>query len=200
MSIPDVKNSPSKVQLLRLGHVYFEHPNLDRLAQFAKDFGFIEARKIDETIYFRGYGRDPVVYVATQSKTGRPKFNGPAFVARDQNEFDKACQISGAIVKEMKNIPGGGYLCTIPRPNETFMHVVYGQEERPCDPSGTPPSATHEVQGPYNEPFKKQRCGSYQRYHEGPALIHKIGHFGYVCKEFDEELEFYTSKIGRAHV
>lgn len=37
--------------------------------------------------------------------------------------------------------------------------------------------------------------GQFQRYHDGPALVHKLGHFGYVCKEFDTELEFYTSNF-----
>jgi hypothetical protein len=37
--------------------------------------------------------------------------------------------------------------------------------------------------------------GQFQRYHDGPALVHKLGHYGYVCKEFDTELEFYTSNF-----
>ena len=199
MSIPDVKNDPSKVQLVRLGHLNFEHPDLEVFTKFAKDFGFIEEKRIDDTIYYRGYGRDPFVYVATQSKSGKPCFKGPAFVAKNQEEFDKACKIAGAKVKDLADAPGGGKLCTIPRPNDTFMHVVYGQNERDFNPSDPPPTATHEVQGPYNGPFEKRRCGEFQRYHEGPALVHKAGHFGYVCKEFDEELEFYTSNFNLVH-
>lgn len=201
MSIPDVRNNASKVQLVRLGHVYFEHLDLATFTKFAEDFGFIAEKKTKDAVYFRGYGRDPVVYIATQSKDGRAKYNGPAFVARDQHEFDKACKIEGAIKSELTEVPGGGMLCTIARPNGTLMHVVYGQKERPFNPSDPPPSATHEVQGPYNGPFEKRRYGEWQRYHEGPALIHKIGHFGYICKdtEFDGELEFYTSNFNFVH-
>ena len=199
MPIPDVKNDSSKVQLVRLGHVYFEHPNLEVFATFAKDFGFVEQKKIGDTIYYRGYGRDPYVYVATKSKTGRARFMGPAFVARDQKEFYKACQISGANVKSLQDAPGGGQMCTITRPNETFMHIIYGQEERRVDVSESIPSATHESQGPYNGPFEKGRRGQFQRYHTGPALVHKVGHLGYVCKEFDEELQFYTSNFNFVH-
>ncbi|KEF57077.1 uncharacterized protein A1O9_07267 [Exophiala aquamarina CBS 119918] len=199
MSIPDVKNDASKVQLVRIGHVYFEHSNLSAFANFAEDFGFIIEKRTSDTIYFRGYGRDPVIYIASQSKDDQPRFKGPAFVARDQHEFDKACKLPGAMQSDLTEVPGGGRLCTIARPNETFMHIIYGQEERPFDPSEPPPSATHEVQGPYNGPFEKRRCGEYQRYHEGPALIHKVGHFGYICKEFDEELDFYTSNFNFVH-
>ena len=43
--------------------------------------------------------------------------------------------------------------------------------------------------------FLSLSSGQFQRFHEGPALIHKVGHFGYVCKDFDSELNFYTSNF-----
>ncbi|KIW65776.1 hypothetical protein PV04_08003 [Phialophora macrospora] len=207
MPIPDVKNDPSKVQLVRLAHVYFEHPDLNTFAKFATDFGFVEEKRDgNRTIYFRGYGRDPYVYVATQSppssasKKGKPKFLGPAFVARDQAEFDKAAKLPGASVTGLDGAPGRGRQVTITRPNGTSMHVVFGQTERAVDTdSGVEPTATHDSQGPFNTPFAKRRLGQFQRYHDGPALVHKLGHFGYVCKEFDDELDFYTSHFNFVH-
>ncbi|KAL3433959.1 Glyoxalase/Bleomycin resistance protein/Dihydroxybiphenyl dioxygenase [Aspergillus tetrazonus] len=74
-------------------------------------------------------------------------------------------------------------MITFARPNRTFLHV------------GQPPTATHETQGPFNYPFDKPRKGQFQRYRDGPALIHKLGHYGYVCKEFQTELEFYTGNF-----
>src|SRR5690242_20206388 len=82
MLIPPISNNPSKVQLDRLGHFYFEHPDLDKFSKFAEDFGFVEAARAKDRIFFRGYGKDPYVYVATRSKDGKPRFCGPAFVAR----------------------------------------------------------------------------------------------------------------------
>ncbi len=199
MPIPDVKNDPSKVQLVRLGHVYFEHPDLNKFAKFARDFGFIEEKRVGDTVYYCGYGRDPYVYVATKAKSGKPKFMGAAFVARDQTEFDKASRIPGATVKSLDQAPGGGQLITIARPNGTYVHIVYGQEERKVNTGKTEPTATHDSQGPYNSPFEKKRLGQFQRYHEGPALVHKLGHLGYVCKEFDDELNFYTSNFNLVH-
>lgn len=69
MPILDVHNNPSKIQLTRLGHVYFEHRDLKEIQRFAKDFGFIEERRIGNTIYYRGYDIDPYVYVVSQSET-----------------------------------------------------------------------------------------------------------------------------------
>jgi hypothetical protein len=43
MLIPPISNDPSKIQLNRTSHVYFEHPNLSKFSKFAADFGFVEA-------------------------------------------------------------------------------------------------------------------------------------------------------------
>jgi hypothetical protein len=38
-------------------------------------------------------------------------------------------------------------------------------------------------------------AGRFQRYNPGPALIHKLGHFGYVVPDFDNELAWYTGNF-----
>lgn len=197
ISIPDVHNNPSKVQLSRIGHVYFEHANLRNFEKFAADFGLVEEKRLGNTTYYRGYGRDPYVYVASQSEKGRSRFLGAAFVARDEENFKKASGIPGAVVKDLSHAPGGGQLVTIPRPDGTFMHIVYGQKEREVDLE--PPTKIIESQGPFNEPFKKGRLGKFQRFKPAPALVHKLGHFGYVSVRFEEELDFYTSNFNFVH-
>ena len=37
--------------------------------------------------------------------------------------------------------------------------------------------------------------GEFQRFKHGPAPVHKLGHFGYISKMFDEDVEFYTSNF-----
>lgn len=197
-SIQTVANNPSKVQLSRIAHVYFQHRDLAKFDKFAQDFGFLKVERKGDTIYYRGYGIDPYIYVASQSPTGRSRFMGAAFVAKDEANFQKAAAIPGAILKELEEAPGGGKMVTFARPNGTFFHVVFGQTER-TETKQPPPSATHDSQGPYNTPFDKKRLGQFQRYHEGPALIHKLGHYGYVCREFETELDFYTSNFNFVH-
>ena len=197
-SIPTVQNDPSKVQLSRIAHVYFEHSDLETFERFAKDFGFIQAERKGDTIYYRGYGKDPYVYVASQSPTRRSRFMGAAFVAKDEENFNKARDLPGASHKVLDDVPGGGEMVTIVRPNGTYLYVVYGQSERELDKTDIP-TATHESQGPFNTPFEKPRKGQFQRYRDGPALVHKLGHFGYVCKEFETELEFYTGNFNFVH-
>jgi len=158
MYFPEVKNNPSKVQLERLSHVYFEHTDLKQFAAFAIDFGFVEQARNGDTIYFRGYGVSPYCYVATKSKNGKARFLGAAFVAQSQEEFDKAAKIDGAVMKDLNEAPGGGKMITFARSDDTFMHVVYGQEERKIE-TKQEPTATHESLGPINKPFEKPRLG-----------------------------------------
>ncbi|KAJ6096514.1 Glyoxalase/Bleomycin resistance protein/Dihydroxybiphenyl dioxygenase [Penicillium sp. IBT 16267x] len=193
MRIPPISNNPEKIQLARLGHVYFEHPDLDKFSEFAKDFGFVEAKRTKDRIYYRGYGKDPYVYVASKSKDNKPRFRGPAFVARSQEEFDKAARLDGATLSDLNDAPGGGKMVTFNRPDGTFFHVTCSQTERVVDPQE--PSATQEQQGPFNKPFDKPRLGQFQRHHPGPALVHKIGHLGYVVPDFDRELAWYTENF-----
>lgn len=158
MLFPKVENNSTKVQLERLSHVYFEHPDIEQFAKFAFDFGFVEAARNEDTVYYRGYGISPYSYVATRSKDGKARFLGAAFVAQSREEFDKASKIDGAEIKDLGDSPGGGKMVTFARTDDTFMHVVYGQEERRIDIQ-EPPTATHDSLGPMNTPFKKPREG-----------------------------------------
>ncbi|KAJ5645283.1 Glyoxalase/Bleomycin resistance protein/Dihydroxybiphenyl dioxygenase [Penicillium longicatenatum] len=176
MRIPSISNNPEKIQLDRLGHVYFGHPDLHKFSEFAKDFGFVEEKRTKDRIYYRGYGKDAYVYVASRSNDDKPRFRGPAFVARPQEEFDKATKLAGAMLTD-----------------DIFFHVIYGQEERLVD--SQEPTATQDQQGPFNKPFDKPRLGQFQCHHPGPALVHKIGHLGYVVPDFDRELAWYTENF-----
>ncbi|KAJ5391994.1 hypothetical protein N7509_007484 [Penicillium cosmopolitanum] len=175
-TIPMVKNSPQKVQLGRIAHVYFEHADLEAFTRFAKDFGFVEAARKGNTIYYRGYGRDPYVYVASQSPVRRSTFLGAAYVAKDEENFKKAAAMPGSAQEAGRGARGrrDGDFCEA----EWDIPLHYG---------------------PFNTPFDKPRKGQFQRYRDGPALVHKLGHYGYVCKEFETELEFYTSNFNFVH-
>jgi hypothetical protein len=158
MLIPPIANSPDKVQLTSLGHVYFEHPDLEQFDSFAIDFGFVVERREEGRVFYRGYGEHPFIYVASQSPGNRPHFKGPAFVAKSQEEFDKAKAIPGAQLGSLDDAPGGGQIVTFERADDTFFHVVFGQKMRDIDTTHTP-SATHESLGPANTPSQKPRRG-----------------------------------------
>lgn len=123
--------SKNRIILQRLSHVIFEHPDVDRFASFAKDFGLIDAGEADNLNFFRGYGKDSYVYVAQQVATGAAKrFIGAGFVAQSAEDFDLACQLPGAEILNATKRPGGGQLVQIPDPNGYLVQVVWGREER----------------------------------------------------------------------
>lgn len=207
--LPTIHNHPSKVQLDRPGHVVFEYEDLEKFDQFAKDFGMIKAYQDSDTILYRGYGKDPYTYVARKSSGGN-RFIAGAWVAQSQADFDKAASIPGAVTLPLSPYPGGGQQAVLKSPAGFEIRVVYGVEER--KPDEIIPSAQAEQVGPLNGSYVKKRLGrfsnanhakiswliiwcegEFQRFHIGPAMIHKLGHYGFVVPNWDEEVRWYTS-------
>lgn len=187
-----VINNPSKIQLSRIGHVYHGHPDLQKFRAFAEDFGFEEVDEIDGKIYYRGYGKDPYIYVA--SKSGPEKeFGGAAFIAKTQEDFEKAAALENAVVSDLSKTPGGGKMVSIPIPSGCKIHVVFGQEER--EAAKTKVSKTEVHKGPFNTSLEKLRKGEFQRFKPGPAMVHKLGHIGFISTKWDEDVAFYTNNF-----
>ncbi|TVY59331.1 Metapyrocatechase 2 [Lachnellula cervina] len=199
-----VHNNASKVQLARISHVYQSHPDLNAWKTFAQDFGFEIAAESDQAIYFRGYGRDPYACVASQSTTGEKEFGGAAFVARTEEDFMKATSLENASIVDLSTAPGGGKMVTIPTPGGSKIHVVFGQEERPLPTKVVSKTEVHK--GELNTSLAKLRkvkflllipwlVGEFQRFKPGPAMIHKLGHYGFISKSWDEDVAFYTENF-----
>ncbi|KAI1502342.1 Glyoxalase/Bleomycin resistance protein/Dihydroxybiphenyl dioxygenase [Biscogniauxia marginata] len=192
MRVPTITNSSSKVQLARISHVYLEHPDLDKFENFAKDFGFVEAGRAGDTIYYRGFGRDPYVYVASQARDGVKAFKGAAFVAQTEEDFVKATKLQGATRVDISKAPGGGQAVSVPTPGGSKIYVVWNQQEREVREAV---SATTVTKGDYNTSLEKFRKGQFQRFQPGPAMVHKLGHYGFVTAVFDDDVRFYTSNF-----
>ena len=211
LRLGDVKNDSSKVQLERVSSIYYEHADLDAFGKFATDFGFVEASRSESQIVFRGYGKDPFCYVAQKAKDGSPSFGGGAWVAQSQEDFDKAAAMKDAEVTDLSQYPGGGRKVTLRSPCRFSMHIIYGQEERTAPETAA--SAVVESLGPLNGSIEKRRFGTFfqphvkiigpnlydlgkfQRFHHGPAMIHKLGHYGCIVAKWNEEIEWYTTNF-----
>lgn len=155
-----VTNSPEKIQLSRIAHVYQRHVDLESWVQFAKDFGFVEAARIKDTVYYRGYGKDPYCLVCCRSNSGKREFGGAAFVARTQADFDKAKLLPGATVTDISHAPGGGTMVSIPTPTNNLFHVIWGQSER--EDAEAPPRTTDagvDKTAWFNTSLQKRRHG-----------------------------------------
>ncbi|PNY26273.1 Uncharacterized protein TCAP_03795 [Tolypocladium capitatum] len=171
--------SPNKVNLSRMVYVVYGHPDLAAFEKFAEDFGFAFAeRSADGHLYLRGYGIDQYIYIAFQTALGKPKeFLGAGFMARTSEDFERACKMDGAQLVDISGRPGGGKMVRIPDPNGFAVEVVFGQQERSVPKQGI----SHVVDGQpnVNLAMEKPRKGVFNRFNPGPAMIHKLGHFGY---------------------
>ncbi|KFY71797.1 hypothetical protein V499_08033 [Pseudogymnoascus sp. VKM F-103] len=188
--IPPVINSPDKIQLNRLSHVYLAHPDLEKFDQFAKDFGFEEAGRDKDIIYYRGWGKDSCAYVAIKSKDGQKRFEGAAFIAQTEEDFIKSSKLKGASEVRPNLGPGGGKIVTIESPSSSKIHVLWGNGERPAPTKVATSTEIHK--GAYNTTLQKSRKGEFQRFKLGPAMVHKLGHYGFITSMFDEDIAFYT--------
>ncbi|CAI4217647.1 unnamed protein product [Parascedosporium putredinis] len=158
-----IVNGSHKIQLARLSHVYCSHPNLDEFDRFAKDFGFVEEARDKDTVYYRGYGKDLSCY---------------------------AVELSGNSPVRDNAGPAGGRIVTLSSPSGTKIHVVWGMKERPAPTVAV--SETEVEGGSANTALNKTRKGHFLRFKLGPAMVHKLGHYGFVTSMFDEDVEFYT--------
>ncbi|KAJ5773315.1 hypothetical protein N7457_008211 [Penicillium paradoxum] len=191
--IPPVSNNPEKIQLERLSHVLFSHPDLEKFNTFAVDFGFEIVEKTDSAICYRGWGQDTIAYVALLGDANDEGFKGATFIAKTEADFTKSAALPGACLISDHKRPGGGKIVTIPSPSGADIHVLWGQQDRPKPEA--PVSQIEVSKGGYNTTLKKERKGEFQRFKLGPAMIHKLGHYGYMTKKFDEDIDFYTSNF-----
>ena len=150
-----------KIYLQRLLYVHYEHKDLNEFAEFAEAFGLVESQAQEDRIYYHGYGRDPIAYIASKSKEGEePRFRGPGFLARAKHDFDKACKIKGASLQSTGDRPGGGQLVVIRDPNGFEVDILWDVEEKPVAAEQAFRSHAN-GQTAYNGAFVKQRKGTH---------------------------------------
>ncbi|KAJ5140749.1 glyoxalase family protein [Penicillium atrosanguineum] len=157
-----------KIRLARLAYVHYEHQDLEKFKQFAGDFGLIEAQSTNDVVYYRGYGQDPFAYI----------------------DYDNACALPGATIRNASERPGGGHLVVVKDPNGYEMEVCWGQTENSV--ASCPLSSAIGEPAPMNGSFDKPRKGQFMRFAHGPAMVHKLGHFGYMTDNYEETCAWYS--------
>ena len=181
-------SSDKKINLVRIAHVRYTHEDLDNARQFMLDFGLTVAEDRGDTVFYKGYGTEPFVYCAT--KGDENAFGGAAFVVESMEDLQLASEsIPGATKVQVLDTPGGGHTVTFHDPVDGFpFHLVYGQEAAPV--------SKHLPELEYNFPQAKYRkVNKTQRFEQGPAPVHKLGHFGCCVTDFAKTLEFYTTRF-----
>ena len=89
----------------------YQHPNLDKITTFLRDFGMSVAHKTQGKKWFKGYGEDQYVYYVEQ---GEKRFLGGCFEVESYAELEKASRVPGAgSIEELIDAPGGGHMITL---------------------------------------------------------------------------------------
>jgi catechol 2,3-dioxygenase-like lactoylglutathione lyase family enzyme len=198
-----------KVVLSRLAYVVYQHEDFETFLSFAKDFGLENVGEVENGIVlFRGYGKDQYVYIAHQAPPGEHKaFLGSGFCAQSQEDFEAACSMEGAEKVDISKRPGAGQMVRIRDPNGYVIEVLYDQTQRETPSQGI--SAVEGGRPTLNGALDKHRKGLYieriswnkantctgefTRMIQTPAMVHKLGHFGYDTDNYEGTCDWYTS-------
>ncbi|KAL5083549.1 hypothetical protein Trisim1_001361 [Trichoderma cf. simile WF8] len=179
-----------KVSITRIAHVYYRYRDLDKAHSFLLDFGLIQVDRRQDRIYYRGYGTEPFVFCA--EKADEDEFAGAAFAVDSFEDLELAASLCSESKIRDLDAPGGGKIVSLQDPtNKIPFHFIHGQSHTSYD-------ANKEDRGtrPFNYPVTKNRdAGTFQRFEKGPAIVHKLGHFGICTTNFEETFKFFTENF-----
>lgn len=171
------------MRLVKLSHMRYQFTSFKEITVFLRDFGMRLVKRTDDKLWFAGYGPDQYVYVAEKGPVN--KFMGGVFVVESQGDLERASRIPGAsAIEKLHDAPGGGQRVTLTDPEGMLVGVIFGQEPRSFE-SSYPEKLI------YNYEDTKERIDKFQRFKEGPAAVHKLGHYGLCTSDFDTMWRWY---------
>ncbi|KAH6660541.1 trihydroxytoluene oxygenase [Truncatella angustata] len=174
-----------QVRLVKLVHMRYQHPDLDEITTFMRDFGMHVVKSTGDKIWFRGYGPDQYVYYAQK---GPKEYLGGTFEVETYKDLEKVAGLPGAgDIRRLDDSPGGGSIVTVHDPEGFPINFIHGQE--PAEVGQLPQKLV------VNYETEKPRVREFQRFEVGPAAVHKLGHFGLCVQEFDRQLKWYTQNF-----
>ncbi|OAP58468.1 hypothetical protein AYL99_07558 [Fonsecaea erecta] len=179
-----------QVRVVRLAHVVYQHPDLEKSLSFLSDFGFVEEHRTPDRVYLGGYGIQPFLYVAERSPDDQKHFVGGYWVVDRLEDLEAAAARPGASPIQDSDAPGGGKVVTVEDPNGFKVGFVYGQMLKEKEGPAPPLETTAPVP---NGALDKPRKGRFRRFKTGPSPLHKLGHYGFIVpgSKFESTLAWY---------
>ncbi|KAF4336948.1 monooxygenase [Fusarium beomiforme] len=175
-------NPSDQIRTTRLVHMRYQHPDLETIRTFLHDFGMLTVKETEDRIWFRGYGVDQYVYYAQK---GPKQFLGGTFEVETYDDLVKASKMERASpIQLLADAPGGGSLVTVYDPEGLPINFIHGQQ--PAEMGKMPDKLI------VNFEDEKPRRRMFQRFGEGPAAVHKLGHYGLCVQDFNTQLDWYT--------
>lgn len=160
---PWEESNPGRVTLLGPVCVSYGHPDLGKTHGYLSDFGLVkDFEQVEDgvtTVYYRGYGTQPAVYIARE--TSQPRFLGAFFEAGSEEDLQKAAQLPGA--GAVHDFMSGGQAVTVTDPTGMPFHVVFGHEKRPFTPHKPELKQLNYPSSRDDDAGAKPRRGEFQR-------------------------------------
>ena len=107
-------------------YVRFELVELEAQKKYLNHFGMMLAHEDENSIYFRGTGNSPYIYVAT--KGSENKYIGSAYKANHFSDLEALSKEFGVDIVENTE-PGGGHKVTVIDPDGIEVEVCHGMKE-----------------------------------------------------------------------
>src|SRR5690349_7979178 len=107
-------------------HVSFERKDVDAMARFLSDFGFVALAPMkDGKQYFRGYGRAP--YCVELIASDRDAFVGFTLAARSREDLETLAKFEKQNVEPVGE-PGGGERLRLYDPDGNRVDFLWGEK------------------------------------------------------------------------
>ncbi|MEM8937293.1 MAG: VOC family protein [Pseudomonadota bacterium] len=135
--------------------VRFELESLEPQKEYLKHFGMGIVEESDDSIYFKGAGRSPFIYMARKGKKNR--FVSTAYRVAEFAELERLAKAFDVQIENSEE-PGGGRKITFSDPDGLGIEVFHGLEMVEPEPISPPR---------LNEGAEKRRTNALQRFGDG---------------------------------
>jgi catechol 2,3-dioxygenase-like lactoylglutathione lyase family enzyme len=173
------------IKVADVAFVRFRAPDLDRMEQFAEDFGLLTAQRDVNVLYSRGSDPEPWIHGVERGEAG---FAGVGFDAASAEDLEAAAGLPGASAIQELDGPGGGRRVRFSDPDGYSVEVVHGRAPGEALPV---PHAQ-----PYNTGHERRRRNVLQRVERGPARVKRLGHCVLKVSDFRASEAWYKTRFG----
>ena len=180
-------------------YVRFELTEFEAQKKYLNHFGMMLAHEDENSIFFRGTGTSPYIYVATKGEEN--KYIGSAYKANNYSDLEALSkEFNVPIVDNIE--PGGGHKVTVMDPDGIEVEVCHGMSE------SEPVAVVSKV---LNTGQSKQRENVLQRFgkaadewqvhgdkwvYELTSKVKRLGHTAINCKDPQASVEWYSNVLG----
>jgi hypothetical protein len=181
------------VKLLSAVCVGYGHPNLDETHDFLTNFGLVESHRSQAadgatTVFYRGYGVQPVIYISKQTATRQ--FLGVFFEAASEVDLEKATRLPGA--GKIEKWECGGRVVQIIDPAGGKFHVVHGMRKRKFSPRVGEVQLINYTSAVDDDPLAKPRRGEFHSTYRTHHILKLQSETSAFCRRMDRQISTRT--------